>query len=73
MKAIERIIKQLENGEEITEDERRVVAYLVREMMRRDQHINGLVKVEMSPEMYERFNQFAYTKNGTYKIEDNFF
>jgi len=71
MKAITSIIERLENGGDITPDERKVTAFMLKELMKRDTHENGLVNVQMSPQLYERYVMFAYTKNGTFKVELN--
>lgn len=69
MKMITSIIRRLETDQELTADEKGVVAYMLKEMMSRDKFDHDLVTAEMSPEMYKLFIHFAYTNNGTYKVE----
>ena len=66
MKMIYSIINRLEKNEDLNKDEKGVVAMMLKEFMARDKEEHGLVKVEMSPDMFKAFSHFAYTKNGTY-------
>jgi hypothetical protein len=63
------IIRRLEKNQEITKDEKGVIAMMLKEFMARDKEEHGLVKVEMSPEMFKQFSHFAYTKDGKYNPE----
>jgi len=69
MKMIYSIIERLEENKDINKDEKGVVAMMLKEFMARDREEHGLVKVEMSPEMFKLFSHFAYTKNGEYNPE----
>lgn len=66
---IDSIIHRLENNQDLTADEKHVVALFLKEMMSRDRSEHGLINAQMNPEMYRLFTRYAYTKNGTYKVE----
>jgi len=66
MKMIYSIINRLENNKDLNKDEKGVVAMMLKEFMARDKEEHGLIKVEMSPDMFKSFSHFAYTKNEEY-------
>jgi len=62
MKMIYSIINRLEKNEDLNKDEKGVVAMMLKEFMARDKEEHGLVKVEMSPDMFKAFSHFVYTE-----------
>ena len=70
MKAIDKIIQRLQNGEEVDYDERRVIGYILKECRAVEiaERKHEVVHVQMSPEMYQWYIRNAFNDNGQLKI-----
>lgn len=73
MKKIDSIITRMKEGKQVYPDELRIAGYLLEEMRRMEKHENGIVTIQMSPEMYRWFWDNAYdhegnVKAGTFKV-----
>ena len=67
MKLIDDIIYRLERKQDVADELKPVIAYMLKEMRRMETQKDGIINVPMSLEMYKYFFHHVYTPEGAYK------